>query len=265
MRRLLIADDEPVMRAGLRETIAWEKYGIKLVGEADNGQTALKKAMQLTPDIVICDIKMPVKDGIEFLMDMRSVMPSTRIILLTGYADQGNLLSAIRYHVDDFLIKPVTQEQVLDSVLRICQSLEKEEKELQSLRDLGNFVSENSSDLKEKVLMQILTNTITQERLQSYQNSFSLNLNGPYYTLLLFRGTPESWWQLTQRCPIDFSEFKPEFIFKQKEFLAIGILNSIKPLSKLNLSFSCSKLMQYVQSKIFFLNSVSDLSQLCVQ
>lgn len=262
MRKLLIVDDEPMMRTGLRETIDWEKYGIELVGEADNGQSALKKAMQLNPDIVICDIKMPVKDGIEFLMDMRTIMPSTRIILLTGYADQRNMLSAIRYHVDDFLVKPVTQEQILGAVVHLCECLEKEEKELGRLRDLGDFVSENRPELKEKVLMQILTGTVTEEKIDSYRDSLSINLRGPYYTLLLFRGEPESWWQLTQRCAAAFSDFLPEICFKQEEFLAVLILNSSRMLSGSDLASACVDLTGSVHGRIFFSDSVSRLSQL---
>ena len=262
MRKLLIVDDEPMMRTGLREAIDWEKYGIELAGEADNGQSALKKAMQLNPDIVICDIKMPVKDGIGFLVDMRSIMPSTRIILLTGYADQRNLLSAIRYHVDDFLVKPVTQEQILDAVLRICDTLEKEEKEIGRLRDLGNFVSENRTELKEKVLMRMLTGQVTQERMASYRDSLSLNLKGPYYTLLLFRGEPESWWQITQHCAVAFSCFQPEIVFRQEEFLAVLILNSAHPLTESFLASFCNLLMEYACGRFFISDSVLHPKQL---
>ena len=67
MLKVLIADDEPIIRLGLREKVNWEELGFTIVGEASNGAQAFQLTQELKPDVVLTDMKMPVWDGIQLL------------------------------------------------------------------------------------------------------------------------------------------------------------------------------------------------------
>ena len=116
--KLMLVDDEPIIIRGLREHVQWKDYNITIVGEAENGMVALKKALILQPDIVLCDIKMPIVDGIAFAKEMHKMLPCAKIIFLTGFSKQEYMLEAIRNHVFDYIMKPATAEEIIESVVR---------------------------------------------------------------------------------------------------------------------------------------------------
>lgn len=86
MIRVLIIDDEYIMRQGLKYMINWEQESFEIVGEASNGKDALELIDELKPHIVISDIVMPLLDGVDFTEAMHKLYPHIQIIILSGYA-----------------------------------------------------------------------------------------------------------------------------------------------------------------------------------
>jgi two-component system response regulator YesN len=74
MIKMIVVDDEYLVRRGIRETIDWAKYNIEIIGEADNGKRGLKLIKDLRPDIVISDVKMPVMDGVELVKEIQKAV-----------------------------------------------------------------------------------------------------------------------------------------------------------------------------------------------
>jgi YesN/AraC family two-component response regulator len=105
MIRVLIADDEKFIRQGIRHTVPWEKNGMAVVGEASDGEEAIKFALELRPDIVLLDINMPVKNGIEVAKELNKIAPDIRIVFLTAYDTQENLKAAINMKTSAFILK----------------------------------------------------------------------------------------------------------------------------------------------------------------
>ncbi len=122
---LLIVDDEDEIRKGLRNAIDWQKAGIYLVGTAQNGSEALEMIREYLPDIVISDINMPEMDGLEMIAQAREEGYSGKFIILSGYDDFQYAQKAIRYHVDDYIIKPVVLEDLKKHVLQLKEKVEK--------------------------------------------------------------------------------------------------------------------------------------------
>ena len=83
--RILIVDDEYIMRRGIRFMLNWEEQGFEVVGEASNGKEALEMIEDLKPHIVFCDIVMPVMDGIDFIKIAHRRHPDIQILILSGY------------------------------------------------------------------------------------------------------------------------------------------------------------------------------------
>lgn len=111
MYKVLLVEDEAFIRKGLRYVFDWEKEDCIVIDEADNGEVGLIKIKELRPDIVITDIKMPIKDGLEMLSEV--VEDSTFVsILLSGYQEFSYAKQAVSLGVVDYLEKPVDFEQL---------------------------------------------------------------------------------------------------------------------------------------------------------
>ena len=96
MYRVIIVDDEPVIRRGLRETIEWDALGLEVAGEAADGSEALKLVRDIRPEILITDIRMPEMDGIALIREIRKTDLNVKITILSGYSDYDYLKEAIR-------------------------------------------------------------------------------------------------------------------------------------------------------------------------
>ncbi len=122
--RVLIVDDEAIIRKGLIQFIDWQQAGCQVIAEAGDGDEAWIKILQIRPDIVIADIRMPGLDGLELARRVSQLGPGTQVILLTGYADFQYAQLAIRYQVVDFLLKPTQPAMVLAAVARAVRQLQ---------------------------------------------------------------------------------------------------------------------------------------------
>lgn len=128
MFRLLIAEDELWLRKRLVSTIDWEKHGVSSVQEAEDGEEALRLALDEEPDILITDIRMPELSGIDLMkaLNESSVYPKT--IVVSGYDDFEYAQEALRMGAVNYLLKPVEEEELLKTVEKCVRELEKEQK-----------------------------------------------------------------------------------------------------------------------------------------
>jgi DNA-binding NarL/FixJ family response regulator len=112
--RLLLADDHRMLREGLRRSMIDE--GFDVVGEAENGEQAVRLAAELQPDVVLMDVSMPEVDGVEATRRIRSTDTETRVIMLTMHADHDVLADAIRAGASGYLVKDCSTEEVAEAV-----------------------------------------------------------------------------------------------------------------------------------------------------
>lgn len=122
MYKVVIADDDSLFRRNLINSIDWNAYGLKVTGEAANGRELLDLVEETTPDIVICDIKMPVMDGISVLKNI----PDTerlKFIILSGYNDFEFTKQAIIYGAFDYALKPLDLEELSGILMRAVEVL----------------------------------------------------------------------------------------------------------------------------------------------
>ena len=113
MFRLLIADDEKLIRDGIRAMLDWAALQIEIIGEAANGNAALQVIRECNPDIVLLDISMPGLNGLEVMRQAREQGFRGHIIILSGYADFSYAQEAIRWQVDEYLTKPVEEDELI--------------------------------------------------------------------------------------------------------------------------------------------------------
>ncbi|MFQ5617304.1 MAG: response regulator [Anaerolineales bacterium] len=112
---ILVVDDQRLMRDGLRILLELEP-DFDVVGEAENGQAALDAYEQLTPDIVLMDIRMPVMDGVEAIRRLRARWPDARVIILTTFDDDEYVFEGLRAGALGYLLKDVSGEELADAI-----------------------------------------------------------------------------------------------------------------------------------------------------
>jgi DNA-binding NarL/FixJ family response regulator len=113
--RVLIADDHRLFRQGLRQIC--ETVGhLEVVGEAENGEEAVELARRLNPDVVLMDIRMPVRDGVEATRLITESVPSARIIILTMYRQDQYVFEAIKAGARGYLLKDIDEQELVDAV-----------------------------------------------------------------------------------------------------------------------------------------------------
>jgi DNA-binding NarL/FixJ family response regulator len=112
--RLLLADDHRMLRESLRR--AMEEHGFDVVGEAADGEEAVRLAEQLHPDVILMDVTMPILDGVGATRQIRDRLPGTQVVILTMHADREVLVDAIRAGAAGYLVKDCSTEDVVDTV-----------------------------------------------------------------------------------------------------------------------------------------------------
>ena len=113
--RVLIADDQPLVRVGLRKILDFEP-DVEVVGEAGDGEDAVRQAGRSAPDVVLMDIRMPVLDGIEATRRITAVHPDTRVLILTTFGLDGYVYESLRAGASGFMLKDAPPEEIVDAV-----------------------------------------------------------------------------------------------------------------------------------------------------
>ena len=113
--RILIADDHPLLREGLR-TLLLSQKGITLVGEAVDGEEAVRMALDLKPDIVLMDLVMPRMDGIQAIREIKKVLPNMRVLILTSFAEDDRVLSAFKAGAIGYVLKDSLPQELLKAI-----------------------------------------------------------------------------------------------------------------------------------------------------
>ncbi|WP_379131284.1 response regulator [Paenibacillus sp. sgz500958] len=128
MIKVLIADDEPKLREGLRSIIPWEELGFSVVATAANGLQALEKYHTYYPELLVVDIRMPGMDGLELIRELRSEGSTSHVLILSGHADFDYAKQAISHRVDGYLLKPVDEDEMIQYLEQLRETISQEDK-----------------------------------------------------------------------------------------------------------------------------------------
>ncbi|MFQ5458970.1 MAG: response regulator [Myxococcota bacterium] len=118
--RVLIADDALFMREMIKEIIQQEDY--EVVGEASNGKEAVSKFLELKPDITTMDIVMPIKSGIDAVIEIRKACDDARIVMISALGQDSLVIEALEAGAKDFIVKPFKAEKVLEVMKKVTQA-----------------------------------------------------------------------------------------------------------------------------------------------
>lgn len=157
--KLLIVDDDVYTREGLAENIPWELYGIEEVMQAENGKEALHIVSWYLPDLIITDIRMPQKNGIDFCKEAVDLVPDCKIIFITGYMQTKYLKDAIDLSAVAFIEKPIQPEAVLEALEKAVGKIRRQQETVQ-------LQKENISYQKTRLLHLLQQKNASEELLE---------------------------------------------------------------------------------------------------
>ncbi|MFF2482989.1 response regulator [Paenibacillus sp. NPDC058071] len=184
MYKIVLVDDEAVVREGVRERIAWDELGFECVADCENGVEALEAIARLAPHVVLTDINMPFMDGLELTREVTERFPDTKMIILTGYDDFEYAQQAIKLKVNDFILKPITAAELTVVLQKVRSELDEQKKSKEDLEQLQRQLRESLPVLKERFLERLATSKVGSRELEERIRYFQIDLPGPVYTAL---------------------------------------------------------------------------------
>lgn len=184
MYKILIVDDEAVVREGIRDNINWSELGFELVGDCENGSEALEVVDRLQPDVVLTDICMPFLDGLELARYISVKYPRIKVIILTGYDEFEYAHQAVKLKAYDFLLKPITAAELRRILDKVKNDLDEETEKLEDLNRLKIQFRESLPLLRERFLNRLLSGHLRAGELEGKLDYFKIDFKGNCYLVM---------------------------------------------------------------------------------
>ena len=185
--KVFLVDDEIAIRENLRNSFPWEENGFQLVGEAPDGEMALPMIRDLNPDILLTDIRMPFMDGMALCREVKRMMPWVGIVILSGYDDFSYAQQAISLGVKEYLLKPITAQELGKSLHRVAEQIAAERSAQESMESLRRDVVSGNQFLREKLLASLFTeegDRFEDEQLMRQMRAMGVNLAANCYVVI---------------------------------------------------------------------------------
>jgi two-component system response regulator YesN len=181
----MIVDDEAVVRNGLKNTINWNEHGFELIGDYANGREAWDAVELYRPELVISDISMPFMDGLELAGLISAQFPYIKMIILTGYDEFEYAQQAIRLKISDFILKPITAQEIRLLLDRIRAEMDEEKKRREDLSRLNSQLEQSLPLLKERFLERLVAVGLKETEIVERFAYFNLPPVSPLYVVMV--------------------------------------------------------------------------------
>jgi len=185
MYKAIIVDDEAVVRNGLKNTIDWKEHGFELIGDYANGREAWEAIEQHRPELVISDISMPFMDGLELAGLISAQYPYIKIIILTGFDEFEYAQQAIRLKVSDFILKPITAQEIRALLDRVKAEMDEETKRREDLSRLTSQLNQSLPLLKERFLERLVAVGLGRAEIAERFAYFGIPPISPLYLVMV--------------------------------------------------------------------------------
>lgn len=163
MYKILIADDEEIIRDGMRKLIDWNSLGLELVGAAENGKEAYDMIKKFSPDIAMIDINMPQIDGLKLCKMIKEEEINCEIIIVTGYDEFNYAREALRQDVNDYILKPLTRIEVSEILKNVVVKLDGKKEKRNEINDLNSKVKESINAMQSIYLNALIYGDVNSE------------------------------------------------------------------------------------------------------
>ncbi|MFG6348994.1 MAG: response regulator, partial [Lachnospiraceae bacterium] len=192
MVKVFLAEDEFLIRNGIKNSIEWEKEGYRFVGEASDGELALPMVLKEKPDILITDIRMPFMSGLGLSSLVKKELPGIKIVILSGYDEFEYAKDAIHIGVARYLLKPVSSAKLLETLGEIARQILQEQKEKELKDEYLREMRENEELKKMKFFGELVSGNISLADAIAKGRTFNINLSAQVYNTPLYNFTHDN-------------------------------------------------------------------------
>lgn len=163
MLRIVLVDDEPNVIKGMKHILSKNEELWEVIGTADNGNLGYKTIMELKPDVVITDIRMPDMDGIELAKQISEKSPETKIIMLSGHADFNFARKALRYGAYDYMLKPCRHKEITEVLMKITEEICHNKEEKKQKKKLEIELKSTKKEVEKRRFLEKLLGEVEEE------------------------------------------------------------------------------------------------------
>ncbi len=178
MITVILADDDFLVRETLFEIVPWRELGMEVIGQAENGKQALNMCIELKPDILFTDIKMPFLNGLEVAISLQELDISPRIVLISGIQDFNYAKTALSINAAGYILKPIQIKEIIEVLKKIRNSIDMERNRAEVFSRIKLQLDENMHLMKDKFLSNLILGVITdQNEISEKLEYFSIPLD----------------------------------------------------------------------------------------
>jgi two-component system response regulator YesN len=186
MLKIIVVDDEELIRKGLVKVLSNFKTEFQVLGEATNGLEAMELIGREIPDVVITDVKMPHMDGVELVKELERHYPEIKKIVISGFGEFDYVRETMRYGALDYLLKPLDDEQLISLLGKITSFIESDKKQRRAESNLQEKLNEGLPFLKEQFIFELITTSkFNKDDVDQKLELYEIKLNpGKYWVII---------------------------------------------------------------------------------
>lgn len=185
MYRVLLVDDEVLVREAISENISWEELGYELAGSCQNGKEAMEFMENNPVDVVLTDICMPYMDGMELSEYIFKNYKKVNIIIFSGFDDFEYAKKAIKYNVEEYLLKPVTAFELTDILTGLKDKMDKKKEEEEKFFKINETYYKNKIYIESKALEDLIKGNKTEEENCKVLKELNISLDAAGYRVAI--------------------------------------------------------------------------------
>lgn len=241
MWKVLIADDEPKIRQGLKDTLESFDLPLEVCAEAKNGLDALEKTKEHQPDLLLIDICMPKLSGIKFLEEIKKLQLESSIIIISGFNEFSYAKQAIRLGVSYYLLKPIAEEELRDAVEETIKELEKRKRSKKLMELMDQQIRQNRNYLRDIFFNEWIEGNLSENEWKEQMDFLGIQIPARFMLILIsvqsgYEATPsggtvkEEVYRMTlEKAMRDLTEeYKPVYIFMNRYQDVVGIVGGYR-------------------------------------
>ena len=188
MYKVLLVDDEALIREAISENIQWEEMGFAFMGACENGKQAIEMIEKEQPDLLLTDINMPFVDGMDLTKYVYENYPDTKVIIISGFDEFEYAKNAVKYQVLEYILKPITPMVFSETLLRVKKMFDERRESQRDMKKIRSAYVSNLPTLQGRYLHHLLNGTVDYSKLSEKQEDLRLNLDAHCYNTALVEG-----------------------------------------------------------------------------
>ena len=207
MLKLLIVDDEVIVRQGLRQVVDWKALDVQVIGEAGTVASAITLCERAKPDIVLCDIRLPGGTGFQIVEAAKKTTPWIQFIMLSAYSTKEYMQTAIHNNVCEYLFKPAKIADIEAAIRHAAANVSEYHGRMEREQSYLDLINNNLAVLRQSLLESILNQSVDWDNIQVDAKKLGLAFDGPFYRVAHIKHTEKEVFESTQSISASLSAY----------------------------------------------------------